>query len=89
MTSGDDLLMAHGFSETIGLGDQVGIVTADDGETWNEFVIGAGYGGAGRALATRYGCRVDCLNLSEVRGLRVPWTGVRQEPMGVGRSAVV
>jgi sarcosine/dimethylglycine N-methyltransferase len=32
--------------------------------------IGAGYGGAGRALATRYGCRVDCLNLSEVQNER-------------------
>ena len=51
MTSGDDLLMAHGFSETIGLGDQVGIVTADDGETWNEFVIGGGYESHGLAYA--------------------------------------
>jgi sarcosine/dimethylglycine N-methyltransferase len=32
--------------------------------------IGAGYGGAGRALATRFGCRVDCLNLSEVQNER-------------------
>lgn len=32
--------------------------------------IGAGYGGAGRALATRYGCHVDCLNLSEVQNER-------------------
>lgn len=32
--------------------------------------IGAGYGGAGRALATRQGCRVDCLNLSEVQNER-------------------
>lgn len=29
--------------------------------------IGAGYGGAGRFLASTYGCRVDCLNLSEVQ----------------------
>lgn len=32
--------------------------------------IGAGYGGAGRALATEHGCRVDCLNLSEVQNER-------------------
>ena len=32
--------------------------------------IGAGYGGAGRALAKRYGCRVDCLNLSDVQNER-------------------
>lgn len=32
--------------------------------------IGAGYGGAGRALARRHGCRVDCLNLSEVQNER-------------------
>jgi len=32
--------------------------------------IGAGYGGAGRYLATRFGCQVDCLNLSEVQNER-------------------
>ena len=32
--------------------------------------IGAGYGGAGRALATRFGSGVDCLNLSEVQNER-------------------
>lgn len=32
--------------------------------------IGAGYGGAGRSLATRYGCHVDCLNLSAVQNER-------------------
>ncbi len=32
--------------------------------------IGAGYGGAGRALAARFGCRVDCLNLSEAQNER-------------------
>jgi cyclopropane fatty-acyl-phospholipid synthase-like methyltransferase len=32
--------------------------------------LGAGYGGAGRALATRFGCQVDCLNLSEVQNDR-------------------
>lgn len=32
--------------------------------------LGAGYGGAGRALATRFGCQVDCLNLSEVQNER-------------------
>ncbi len=29
--------------------------------------IGAGYGGAARYLVKRFGCRVDCLNLSEVQ----------------------
>ncbi|HKK50340.1 MAG TPA: class I SAM-dependent methyltransferase, partial [Myxococcota bacterium] len=32
--------------------------------------LGAGYGGAGRYLAERFGCRVDCLNLSEVQNDR-------------------
>jgi len=32
--------------------------------------IGAGYGGAGRYLAKRFGCRVECLNLSEVQNDR-------------------
>ncbi len=29
--------------------------------------LGAGYGGAARTLASMYGCRVDCLNLSDVQ----------------------
>ena len=32
--------------------------------------LGAGYGGAGRYLATRFGCEVDCLNLSDVQNER-------------------
>lgn len=32
--------------------------------------LGAGYGGAGRQLAQRFGCSVDCLNLSEVQNDR-------------------
>lgn len=32
--------------------------------------FGAGYGGAARYLARRSGCRVDCLNLSEVQNKR-------------------
>lgn len=32
--------------------------------------LGAGYGGAGRYLAKRYGCQVVCLNLSEVQNRR-------------------
>lgn len=32
--------------------------------------LGAGYGGAGRHLAERFGCAVDCLNLSEVQNER-------------------
>ena len=32
--------------------------------------IGAGYGGAARLLAEKYGCKIDCLNLSEVENER-------------------
>ncbi len=32
--------------------------------------LGAGYGGAGRHLATKFGCQVDCLNLSDVQNER-------------------
>ncbi|MCP5146133.1 MAG: methyltransferase domain-containing protein [Gammaproteobacteria bacterium] len=32
--------------------------------------VGAGYGGAARALARRYGCKVTCLNLSEAQNAR-------------------
>ncbi len=32
--------------------------------------LGAGYGGAGRFLASKYGCQVDCLNLSDVQNDR-------------------
>jgi sarcosine/dimethylglycine N-methyltransferase len=32
--------------------------------------IGAGYGGAARYLTREFGCRVDCLNLSEVQNRR-------------------
>lgn len=40
------------------------------GERHRVLDIGAGYGGAGRAVASRLGCRVDCLNLSEVQNDR-------------------
>src|SRR5690606_14939690 len=32
--------------------------------------VGAGYGGAGRYLAQRFGCHVTCLNLSETQNRR-------------------
>lgn len=32
--------------------------------------LGAGYGGAARFLAQQYGCRVDCINLSEIQNQR-------------------
>ncbi len=32
--------------------------------------VGAGYGGAGRYLAKQFGCRVSCLNLSEIQNER-------------------
>jgi len=43
ISSWGGLLMAHGFSETIGMGEQVGVATSDGGETWQTFVIGAAY----------------------------------------------
>lgn len=43
MTLGDSMLMAHGFIPSIGLGEQVGVATSDDGQTWQSFVIGAAY----------------------------------------------
>lgn len=51
MTAHDDELIALGFSETIGLGAQVGVVTSDGGQTWQEFVIGNGYESRGIADA--------------------------------------
>ena len=44
MSVGDDsMLMAHGFSEAVGVGEQVGVATSDDGQTWQSFVIGEAY----------------------------------------------
>ena len=43
MTAGDSMLMAHGFIPSIGLGEQVGVATSDDGQTWQSFVIGTAY----------------------------------------------
>jgi hypothetical protein len=43
MTLGDSMLMAHGFIPSIGMGEQVGVATSDDGETWQSFVIGTAY----------------------------------------------
>ncbi len=37
---------------------------------WNILDLGAGYGGTGRYLAAKYGCRVESLNLSEVQNER-------------------
>ena len=38
-----DLVMAHGFSEAIGMGDQLGVATVDGGASWQTFVIGSAY----------------------------------------------
>jgi photosystem II stability/assembly factor-like uncharacterized protein len=46
MSSGDSnssTLMAHGFNEAIGLGEQIGVATSDGGQTWQSFVIGAAF----------------------------------------------
>jgi len=42
----------------------------DWSKDWKCLDIGAGYGGAGRYLARKYGIHVDCLNLSEVQNQR-------------------
>lgn len=42
----------------------------DPGPSMRVMDLGAGYGGSGRYLAKRFGCRVDCLNLSEVQNRR-------------------
>ena len=46
MSSGDSnssTLMAHGYSEASGLGEQIGVATSDGGQTWQSFVIGAAF----------------------------------------------
>ena len=43
VSAADSMLIAHGFSASIGMGEQVGVVTSDGGETWQTFVIGAAY----------------------------------------------
>ena len=48
------------------MADELGGVTA----ATNILDIGAGYGGAARYLAKRFGCKVTCLNLSEVENRR-------------------
>ena len=53
MASRAGILMAHGFSESIGMGEQVGVATSDDGATWQMFVIGAAYEPRGLAYNNR------------------------------------
>ncbi len=48
------------------MADMLGEVTPD----MRIIDVGAGYGGAGRYLAKRFGCKVVCLNLSEVQNER-------------------
>ena len=51
MASSGNILVAHGFSEMIGQGAQVGVLTADEGQTWQTFVIGSGYESRGLAYS--------------------------------------
>jgi hypothetical protein len=37
------MLMAHGYSEAVGPGEQVVVATSDGGQNWQSFVIGAAY----------------------------------------------
>jgi len=46
--------------------EAVGPITADQ----RVLDLGAGYGGAARVLAKRFGCKVTCLNLSETQNAR-------------------
>jgi len=48
------------------LADRLAPLSADD----HVLDLGAGYGGAGRRLVDRFGCRVTCLNLSEAENRR-------------------
>jgi photosystem II stability/assembly factor-like uncharacterized protein len=43
VSASDSMLIAHGFSASMGMGEQVGVLTSDGGETWQTFVIGAAY----------------------------------------------
>ena len=43
ISEADSMLIAHGFSASIGMGEQVGVATSDGGETWQSFVIGTAY----------------------------------------------
>lgn len=46
------------------------VLAGKDGDPARVLDLGAGYGGAARYLYERFGCRVDCLNLSEVQNQR-------------------
>ena len=43
VSAADSMLIAHGFSASIGMGEQLRVLTSDGGETWQTFVIGAAY----------------------------------------------
>ena len=51
MVSSDGQLVALGFSETIGLDAQVGVMTPDGGQTWQSFTIGTGFEPRGLAFS--------------------------------------
>ena len=51
MQESDVNIMALGFSEAVGLGAQLGVVTSDSGQTWQEFVIGSAYEPRGLAYS--------------------------------------
>ena len=51
MLAADGLFVALGFSETIGLQAQVGVMTGNGGQTWQTFVIGEGFEPRGLALS--------------------------------------
>ncbi len=65
--SSPDEAVASASARTVErVADHVDFLTSDH----RVLDIGAGYGGAGRYLASRFGCQVDCLNLSEVQNER-------------------
>lgn len=51
ISTGDSMLMAHGLSPSIGMGEQIGVATSDGGQTWQEFVIGTAYEPRGLAYS--------------------------------------
>ncbi len=62
----DESIAAASQRTVVRLADALGALPA----TTQVIDLGAGYGGAGRYLAQRFGCHVTCLNLSETQNQR-------------------
>lgn len=66
----EDVATASARTVDVMVGHLTGNGTLEIGAGDRVLDVGAGYGGAGRELARRLGCQVDCLNLSEVQNER-------------------